>query len=553
MSTTEVVSPQESVDSRQRSLLSFLWKWWFLLGLTVVVPLAVAAVSVGFAQNNLAGDGAKIELLARDVWSAHTPYTGLIGRMNWNHPGPVMYWLLSPAALIARNSSTPVVVLNVILLSGSLVAALVLAWTLGRRFFSVIVLSTLLALIALPADVIRVVWNPWFPIPFLVLLFVLVARVANGHTRDLAGVAIVGSIMVQTHVGTALIVSALAVSAAIFVVIDARRSRSMPNRWRSTLAWTCGAGFMLWILPVLGVIQDVPGNLVDLGRYFLQAPGGSLGVRRAVTIFADEFRWPLPWVTGVERILSIKGYLGYADLAAQSRSAYMLAPIVTLTAGYLVARRGPMRVWKRYIVMTSVLILAGVFAISRADQAFTYTFAWRAVIAPLAIFVPLVPIASLLGNRRRVLTIVVALGVAISCVVATVRLVPKMNSSVQKKSLAAELTRSVADAIDSQNIAGEKVAFREGTGSLFGSTLADGVINEMDRSGAHVIFPDRNRLARAYGAHRVAPLSSASAVWYLTGTYDEFARMKTEPEARIIWHWSPYSAWAIFELPPPKR
>ncbi len=517
----------------------------------------VAAVSVGSHVSFAAGDQAKIELFARDVWSTHTPYTGLIGRMDWNHPGPVMYWLLSPAALIATQSSTPVRVLNVLLVSGALMAAAGLAWSLGRRFFSVIVLSTLLALIGLPANVIRVVWNPWFPIPFLLLLFVLVARVASGRTRDLIGVLIVGSIMLQTHAGTALLVMALAISALAFVVIDALSARSMPERWRSTLTWIGGSALLLWILPIIGVFKGVGGNLGVLVRYFRDAPNGVLGLHRATAIFAAEYQWRPPWLGGLDRISATKGYAGFVELAAPSYSAYMIIPIVAVTLGYFVSRSGPMQLWRRYIVTIAVLLVVSVFAISRSDQAFAYTFAWRVVIAPLSILVPAVPIFARIADRNfdghRVLTTVVAVGVAISCAMATVSLATKMNAAVQENFVVSEMIGSFSRAIDLADVSGEKVAFRSETGSLFGSVVADGVVNEMDRRGVRVVVSQHERVARAYGEHRAGPLSSASAVWDLVETQDQFTRIKSMNGSKMIWQKSPYSTWAIFELPPPKR
>jgi len=543
-------------DSPAR-VLDFLRKWWFLLGLSIVVPLAAAAVSVGSHVNFGSGDQSLIELSARDVWSTHTPYTGLIGRMSWNHPGPLMYWLLSPAALIAKHSSTPVRVLNVLLLSGALIAAAGLAWSLGRRFFSVIVLSTLLALIGLPAQVIRVVWNPWFPIPFLVLLFVLVARVASGRTRDLIGVLIVGSIMVETHAGTVPIVLALAILALSFVVIDSMRVRSMPERWRSTLTWIGGSALLLWILPIIGVFKGVGGNLAVLARYFRDAPDGHLGLRRAITIFAAEYQWRPPWLGGREPILSRPGFWGFAQIAAPSHSAYLIIPVVALTLGYFAARSDSMKLWRRYILATAAILVVGVLSISRADQAFDYTFAWRVVIAPLSILVPAVPIFARIIDRnfdgRRGLTTVVAVGVAVSCLVATVRLFPKMHSGVQENFLTSQVIESIADAIDLADVSGEKIAFRNETASFLGDTVAKGAVNEMDRRGVRVVVSQNKNVARAYGEWRAGPLSSASSVWYLIDTPDQFTEMESMDGAKMIWRLNPYSASAIFELPVSKR
>jgi hypothetical protein len=468
-----------------------------------------------------------------------------------------MYWLLSPAALIAKHSSTPLRVLNVLLLSGALIAAAGLAWSLGRRFFSVIVLSTLLALIGIPDQVIRVVWNQWFPIPFLVLLFVLVARVASGRTRDLIGVLIVGSIMVETHAGTALLVVALAILALAFVVIESISAQSMPERWRSTIAWIGGSALLLWILPISGVFKGVGGNLEVLVRYFRDAPDGHLGLRRAITIFAAEYQWRPPWLGGPEPILSEPGFRGFAQIAAPAHGAYLIIPFVALTLGYFAARSGAMKLWRRYILATAAILVVGVLSISRADQAFDYTFAWRVVIAPLSILVPAVPIFARIIERnfdgRRGLITVVAFGVVVSCLVASVRLFPKMHSGVQENFLTSNAIGSIARAIDLADVSGEKIAFRNKTASFLGDMVAKGAVNEMDRIGVSVVVSQNKNVARAYGEWRAGPLSSASAVWYLVDAPDQFTEMESMNGSTMIWHLNPYSYYAIFELPISKR
>ena len=176
-------------------------RWWFLLGAAALVPFLVALADVATRPYVAVADAAKIELRTRDVWSVGTPLTGLISRWDWNHPGPAMFWLLSPASVLAPDSAWAFRLTYVLLVIGAIVAALALAWTLGRRVFTVVVVTTLLAALALPPAVYRTPWNPRFPLPLLILLAVLVARVAWGHTRDVIGVVVVGSVMVQTHVG----------------------------------------------------------------------------------------------------------------------------------------------------------------------------------------------------------------------------------------------------------------------------------------------------------------------------------------------------------------
>ena len=195
-------------------------RWWAALAVPVVVVLAVVVGSV--TERYVAfGDQARIELHARSVLSADTPLTGLVGRFNWNHPGPTMFWLLGPATAFAGHSSTPVRIGYALLCSGAIVAAFALAWRLGRRFFTVIVLATALALLGLPAVVLTRFWNPSFPVALVPLLVVLTAGVAAGRSRHLIGLAVVGTVMVQTHVGTALIVAVCAAAAAVWLSVAA--------------------------------------------------------------------------------------------------------------------------------------------------------------------------------------------------------------------------------------------------------------------------------------------------------------------------------------------
>src|SRR5690242_12647411 len=77
-----------------------------LLGIVVVAPVVWAGIN-GLARTWYpAGDWAMIELRTLDVGTGHTPLVGPYSRYSWNHPGPLLFWLLAiPYRLTGSNPS----------------------------------------------------------------------------------------------------------------------------------------------------------------------------------------------------------------------------------------------------------------------------------------------------------------------------------------------------------------------------------------------------------------------------------------------------------------
>jgi hypothetical protein len=78
----------------------------------IVVPLAIAAVSLRRPVWFPALDLAMTELRLRDVFTSHTPLIGLPGRIGrfpdqGSHPGPMSFYALWPAWKLLGSSSWP--------------------------------------------------------------------------------------------------------------------------------------------------------------------------------------------------------------------------------------------------------------------------------------------------------------------------------------------------------------------------------------------------------------------------------------------------------------
>ena len=222
---------QDSTISSARHSRS--WIFWILGSLAIVPLLAVFWSLVGKTWLPT-GDLAIIDLRTRDVFGPDSPLTGLFSRRGWNHPGPAMFYLLAPFSWI-NTSSASMLRIGWVLIEGVILGgAAFLAWRAGKTIFFVTIITEALSFLALPATVHRVPWNPWMPVPMLILLLVLAMRVNIGRSRDIIGLFVVGTLMVQIHASTAPLVIAV-IGWAVFVTLyDAVRSRALPDRFVST-------------------------------------------------------------------------------------------------------------------------------------------------------------------------------------------------------------------------------------------------------------------------------------------------------------------------------
>jgi len=525
-----------------------LKKWWYLSALPLLAVF-IAALITSSQTFRAYGDFALIELQSREVFTARTPLTGLFGRMLWNHPGPAMFWLLSPAAILAHRTSTPLRVEYLLLIGITVIASLALAWRLGRKFFTAITIVTALSLVGIPTAVLTAYWNPWFPIPMFLLLFVLSAGVAAGQVKHLIGIVVVGSVMVQTHVGTLAIVATCALFSIVCIAVDALRSRKMPEKWRSTLGWCAGLLTAIWLMPVIGVIRHVHGNLISIGRYFLDAPGGHTGLSRTLQVFAGEYLWRPTWLGGPERI--DPQAFGIEQVAARISGPsllILLVPLVFLGVGFFLSRSRSDARWSRYILLVTSLLCMGALAISRGDQPIPHTFGWITLLAPLAILIPLVPIVDWVLSRRPKVAILVALLSLVVITVAAFGAAPRYRT--QGDALLVMMqprVKSLSKALDIQKLQDRRIAVRQDWLGPFDSGVYSALVNEMSRRGAKVIVAQDAWAKRSYGDSRSGPSSSAPVVWYFIVTPERFAELRSRPGARVIWYEG--GSTAVIEVP----
>jgi hypothetical protein len=196
--------------------------------------------------------------------------------------------------------------------------------------------------------------------------------------------------------------------------------------------------------------------------------------------------------------------------------AWLLVPFVLLVAAGIVSvwrRSGPDA---RAVGLAAVVLVAGTIAVGNADEARTYTFGWRVVIA---VFAVVVSVRALLGGplqRSEAWPRFAAGGLAVAILAfGAIELGTEVADDRPYRGLESRgpaLVEVLADL--RQGWLGRRgtVLVREEDSAL--PSLYDGVVNALDRDGVDVrVTPARGRV---FGEHRVGNRQQADEVWVVT-------------------------------------
>jgi hypothetical protein len=257
----------------------------------------------------------------------HTPLVGPYSRFGWNHPGPLMYWLLAfpyhlfgdrPEALLAAAAT----------LNALTVAALsAVAWRRGRLpLVALTMTATAILIHAMGPAMIRDPWNPFITLLPLALTVFLVWSVIEGDFWMWPPLAFLVSFELQSHIGYLPMLAMLGVS--VFAIAWRRKSlntllpTSTKQRW-----WVLGLSsaviFGCW-LPVLLDQVAGTGNLGAIAHYFLTNSDSPAGFSTAFHVAADQLQFPsAPWL-GRSELAGLDGALLGSGLAA------LVVPILSM-------------------------------------------------------------------------------------------------------------------------------------------------------------------------------------------------------------------------------
>jgi hypothetical protein len=528
-----VAEAHQSADTsarRERSSPAFV-AVVFVLALTPVIAVLVTRVGRPYFPMQ---DIASIDLLVRDVFTAHTPLVGAYSR-GFNHPGPMMFWLLAPLSAITGGATWATLVGGALFQGAAIAATGWLALRRGGVAFMLMILAALglaYSSFATEAQFLEA-WNPYLAFSLFLLFLLQSWALAEGSRWQLVGIAVTGSLLVQFHIGYLPLVAAATLWACITVAFDRNREatteRTSPER-RTVGIVTVVALVALWAAPVVQQFTGDPGNLGEIWRYFTDgAPVAGLGA--AARVFAVEFRVLPPWLFGSESF-------GFGTgTVEQASAAWLLVPVVLLVAGYLAARRSRRRGDRRLVELAAVNAVASLLALSRVSvDLLPFLFFWRVISAVFVVVASGWAIAHALRVRQRSVPVSVA-AVALVVVIALTfgaRALDVVNHTQNAEPLERYGREAMAQ-VHERPLPRSPILVR-----ALGPTLGgfdQGIIDALDRDGARV------RVDEQYGFHfgdqRTATPAEVGEIWYVAQDGHYAAMVGDLPGARRVAYVTP--------------
>jgi hypothetical protein len=271
------------------------------------------------------GDQAVLEIYTRHA-AAGSLQLGAYSRHLWHHPGPMLFYLISPLYTLAGDTELSLYVSALLI---NFFAICVIAYVLRTRVgltASVGALALLTLYVARAGEFFVNAWNPLVTVLPFALLIVLCASVMSGTPAALPAAAALASFVVQTHVGytpSVVMLSCLTVAAVVFrpsfITFAPVRSRYTRAFWLTSAAVIL---VPLWILPLAEQITSSPGNMTLIYRFFTSDAGERPALSEALSIFTRALSAPFNPVLGmaVER-----RFLNGGDFASVMIAASQLA------------------------------------------------------------------------------------------------------------------------------------------------------------------------------------------------------------------------------------
>jgi hypothetical protein len=341
-------------------------------------PLVVAAAAAVADGWRPVGDDATISVLAHDVLSTASPLVGMPSTIGLDedepieahHPGPMEFWALALPARVAHGAPGALLI-GVALVNATAIATIGVTAHRTAGFGAAVGLLVVVAVLmwGLGRHVIASPWNPYISVLPLIALFVLVWAALAGRPLVLWAVAAFASFVAQAHLVYAPMAVVVFACAVIGVVI------TLVQRARTGAAWTRDAVVVsvstiavllaAWALPISDELANSPGNFSLLRDSWEADTDGGSGAGYATRVLVESIGAPPlfarqaasvggiapPW-SGMSTIqivtaTIVMGALVAGTVAASLRrdrvaaAAGLVAVVVTLTAGFVVARLAP--------------------------------------------------------------------------------------------------------------------------------------------------------------------------------------------------------------------
>ena len=481
-----------------------------------VLPIVVAVVRAIAGDWVPVGDNAYFLIRARDVLTGNHPWLGTWTSASLtlgyavNNPGPLLFDLFAVPAKLGGDEGLVVAVGTV-----NVAAVLGIAAVARRRAGAPGVVAAMLAVAALAWSMgSELLFDPWQPhsllFPFLLFLF-LAWGLACGDAVLLPWLVGVASLIVQTHIGYAVLVPVIGgVGIAAWGGRLVRVRRLAPESWaerrRGAVRVVAVAGLVAvacWSQPILEQLFGAGrGNLGRLASS-LGTSQTRVGLGRAPRYAADVLALP-PWWG---RSSMSETFAPGARLPSLAPSVVGLASVVAVLAVCLAAVRRRNHNAAVAAAMALVLVPVSVFAASTMPvgvlgvAAHHVRWLW-----PVGVFVMFALVLALLASLRRQRTVRAALAVSAGVVVLLSGLaLPTMNARVGPSADADSMPTVRALAPQLAALRDERGVLFDVSGLRFAEPFSVPVMAELQRLGVPWFAEDEGIIRQVGAGRRYTP------------------------------------------------
>ncbi len=533
--TSGAGEPQDAGAPGARAERGLLAALLVMVNLPIVVATA-RALARGYQP---LGDDGILLVRARDVATHNNPLLGswtsasMVVGHQVNNPGPLYFDAIAPAVRLLGpwvGLAVGVMLVNM--------AASSLAVVMGRRISGpesmVAVAVVVVALqFALGSELLFDVWQPnALVLPFFAFL-VVAAVLATGRLGVAPWVVGLGSLIVQTHLSHAVLVTVVTVTAGVLAAVNLRAGRAWPA-WRKPALWTAVVAVLAWIQPLVDQVWG-QGNLAALAGAAGGGGSARFGVQRASRIVAQVVTGP--WFTRGSYAHGVPLVGADDPLAAMPSFPVAVAVVAVVLAvlggltliawrsgrtrlGTLLALAGATQAVAVVALATSPLNILGIAP---------HQMRWLWPVAGLATAAVLTAALTALRGRPALAGPALAVGAALVLVVAVVNLPPYRSPSPGPTSEADRLPQARA-LVNQLGVLEGKGAIRyDPTGLFFAEPFSGLEFAQLQDLGIPFVFTDDTMLRQLGRARR----DHGQARWVLRQVEGTDA-LKTPPGAQRV-------------------
>jgi len=505
----------------------------------VAAPVLLAGLSALGTGWRPGGDWAVLALRVSDVGEA-TPLVGPYSRYGWNHPGPMLYWILAIPYRVLGQQPVDLLfgtaLLNALALSGTVG----LAWRRGRLPL-VLLTGAALALLTrgLGPEMLRDPWNPHITLTSVALLAFLLWSIADGERWPIPVAVVVGSFLVQSHVGYVVLVAGLTAATTVIAVLDHRshpRSGPPDRRRQILLVATTALGLVVCWVPVVVDQVNGSGNLDAIVSHFTGASESGVGLPDALGLAA---RYLAPWLGAFEPVATEGGG------QIPSAPIGLVVPAVVFVLAMTAARWAGARSAVRFQALVGTGVVAGIVATSRiTGEPYNYLLSWWWVVAAL-FWLSAAWSIGIAGGRWFALSHPARRAINWAGAPLVVVLLLGLGASTARAGTQAQVPDASSDAILGELVPPTLAALEgsgpilvRSTGSVWG-TIGDGLRLELERAGIPVVA-DESDAFRLGPQRSEATRPPEATLWVVAA--DASIEWQQRPDVRLITRWDPVDA-----------